>query len=349
MIYSKGKLWDFIRNKYKLDDIKVQFYKKGHKRSLSCDASIQIELNEKPHGKDDASLVSNTKEEINDSSLKNDCASPPINDTSELLKNAQKLLQSVNATLKRSNSIAIKLNESERLLYKQTVNKDVEDSIYDCGSALKNDSICLEDNDDTPTSDDISELSRSFSCVELNNKHEHEELENSSNIKSKETNEPKSFEKSKNVKVNSTSNDKNDCKFESARISEDQSQLNRLEFLDVEKQTWSIPESIVKKWAAEILLSIEALHQQDVIISDLRPDNILIDDYGHISMTYIVPRKDTELLRLKKPYSSPELCMFIPPVSITTSADVWSFGVLLYELLTGFVSTRILFVFIYYY
>ncbi|XP_058799888.1 ribosomal protein S6 kinase delta-1 [Phymastichus coffea] len=329
---SKGKLWDFIRNKYKIISTKVEFYNNGHKRSLSCDAAIQIDLNEKPLIKKNALLSNCAKEEINYSSFDNYCSTPTIDDTSKLLRNAQKLLQSVNATLKRSSSIAIRLNESEHLLYKHTVKKAVDDTIYNHDSALKNDSI-RSDNDDTGTSKDISDLSRSCSCVELSNKYKHKELQVKCNMKLKENIEQ--FKKLSNIKLNSMYNGEDNCKFESLGFNEDQSQLNKLDFLEGE-QMWSIPEFIIKKWAAEILLAIEALHQQDVIISDLRPENILIDDYGHVSMTYIVPRKETELLRLKKPYSSPELCMFLPPISITTSADVWSFGVLLYEMLTGF-------------
>jgi serine/threonine protein kinase len=35
----------------------------------------------------------------------------------------------------------------------------------------------------------------------------------------------------------------------------------------------------------EILLGIEALHQQDIIFRDLKPENIVIDGEGHAQIT----------------------------------------------------------------
>ncbi|OAD55939.1 Ribosomal protein S6 kinase delta-1 [Eufriesea mexicana] len=103
----------------------------------------------------------------------------------------------------------------------------------------------------------------------------------------------------------------------------------------LKEKLWTIPENVIHLWAAEILLALEALHQQEVIVFDLKPDNILLDDNGHVQLTYIVPRHDINLLKYKHPYSSPELCTFSPMIPLTPATDIWSFGVILYELIVG--------------
>jgi hypothetical protein len=331
-------LWDFIKNNYKVDEKKYSFEKRKHSRSFSCNAVIQNDLLKKTCTQENLTDIQITYKQNNDSVAVQNGGISDTHDlvsenTNELVKNAQTLLQSVNATLKRSNSIAIRLNESDCPLNKQNINKEIYGS--------EPFSLYVEENIDKNKSNGPDYISVSDSYKELkSNKCEQIYVENKNESKNNiKTLEEENFKLTNLslVDLHITEKSRNE---ESFQVFENQSQLQRIDncFLVAEIQMWVIPESVAKIWAAEILLTLEALHQQDVVILDLRPDNILIDDCGHVSMTYIVPRKDTELLRLKKPYSSPELCMFTPPITISTSADVWSFGVLLYELLTGFVS-----------
>lgn len=46
------------------------------------------------------------------------------------------------------------------------------------------------------------------------------------------------------------------------------------------RAAWSLREDQVKLWAAEILLALEALHEQGVLCRDLNPQNLLLDQAG---------------------------------------------------------------------
>uniref|UniRef100_A0A8D2Q6U6 Ribosomal protein S6 kinase like 1 n=1 Tax=Varanus komodoensis TaxID=61221 RepID=A0A8D2Q6U6_VARKO len=50
--------------------------------------------------------------------------------------------------------------------------------------------------------------------------------------------------------------------------------------------TWNIKEDQIQVWAAELILALEGLHQQGVLCQDLNPRNLLLDDTGHIRLTY---------------------------------------------------------------
>ncbi|KAM9063384.1 LOW QUALITY PROTEIN: ribosomal protein S6 kinase-like 1 [Sarcophilus harrisii] len=99
---------------------------------------------------------------------------------------------------------------------------------------------------------------------------------------------------------------------------------------------WCVKEEQVKQWAAETLVALEGLHQQGVLCRDLNPRNLLLDNTGHIRLTYfgqwteVEPRCCSEAL--ENLYSAPE----VGGISeLTEACDWWSFGSLLYELLTG--------------
>ena len=52
----------------------------------------------------------------------------------------------------------------------------------------------------------------------------------------------------------------------------------------LEKQK-KFKEEVVKFYAAEVIIALDYLHQQNIIYRDLKPDNILLDKDGHIKLT----------------------------------------------------------------
>lgn len=94
---------------------------------------------------------------------------------------------------------------------------------------------------------------------------------------------------------------------------------------------------------AQIAQGIRAFHRLDMLHRDLKPENILIDrdsivriiDFGSTKIAGIAeiasPVEQTDLLGTKN-YTAPEVLRGEPA---TTSSDLFAFGVIAYELLTG--------------
>ncbi|XP_038262733.1 ribosomal protein S6 kinase-like 1 [Dermochelys coriacea] len=100
--------------------------------------------------------------------------------------------------------------------------------------------------------------------------------------------------------------------------------------------TWDVNEELIRLWAAEMLLALEGLHQQGVLCRDLNPRNLLLDGAGHIRLTFFGQWTEVEpqccSQALEDMYSAPE----VGGISeLNEACDWWSFGSLLYELLTG--------------
>ncbi|NXW08393.1 RPKL1 protein, partial [Fregetta grallaria] len=102
------------------------------------------------------------------------------------------------------------------------------------------------------------------------------------------------------------------------------------------RRAWAVKEEQVQLWAAEILLALEGLHQQGVLCRDLNPRNLLLDAAGHVRLTFFGQWTEVEpqccSQAQEELYSAPEVGGIAEP---TEAADCWSFGALLYELLTG--------------
>lgn len=374
---SCGKLWDFVRLHYEVSDHLPVDVISNH---ICTNERINqnLDSNENIHESNETEVVENDKRKKDHQD--------PVNVLSEiytevptvqLLEKSQKLLQSVNATLKRSNSIADRLNESKGLRHsKDTPSTNARARVFEESSdCTLSDIYCNKSNDikinftlnNITVAENLSMKSRvneGSRDANPSSKSNSESSNTSGNIREAALNEnctirnsnrandsSYSNSTSKTVSVQNISADnminayknnniKGPIDRTNSNVNIDEIQyphLSKENIMDEEKILWKIPEAVIRSWATEMLLALEALHQQNVLILDFKPDNILLDDAGHVRLTYVIPQRNVELSKLTHPYSSPECAMYSPTSLVTSATDVWSLGVILYELLTGVV------------
>ena len=105
-------------------------------------------------------------------------------------------------------------------------------------------------------------------------------------------------------------------------------------------QKGTLSEQIVRKISQQLFLSLNYMHQKNIVHRDIKPENILIDDVENLLIkltdfgfaSYIDEKK-----KLKEVLGSP---IYMPPEIVSNlkydnKVDVWSAGIVTCILLTG--------------
>lgn len=97
------------------------------------------------------------------------------------------------------------------------------------------------------------------------------------------------------------------------------------------------PESRARFYAAEIGLALDYIHNRQIIYRDLKPENLVLDRNGHVTLTdFGLAKKEvrdmTHTFCGTPEYMAPEL---IQKRGHSCAVDWWSLGVFLYEMVAG--------------
>ncbi|CAD8046865.1 unnamed protein product [Paramecium sonneborni] len=99
-----------------------------------------------------------------------------------------------------------------------------------------------------------------------------------------------------------------------------------------------LQEQIAKMYTAEIILAIEALHQNKIMYRDLKPQNIIIDNKGHCMLTDFglaktdIENEDTKSFCGTPAYMAPEV---VNKKLYNRSVDWYQLGTITHEMLFG--------------
>jgi len=111
------------------------------------------------------------------------------------------------------------------------------------------------------------------------------------------------------------------------------------ELFEILEDDGRLPEDIVRNIARQLVRALHYLHSNRVIHRDMKPQNVLIGAHGTVKLCDFgfarsMSNKTAVLTSIKGTplYMSPEIVQELP---YNYTADLWSLGVILYELFVG--------------
>ena len=92
--------------------------------------------------------------------------------------------------------------------------------------------------------------------------------------------------------------------------------------------------------AQQIATGLEAAHEKHIVHRDIKPENVIVDAKGHVTIMDFGLAQLTQASRLTKANTTMGTTAYMSPEQCEASGtdhrtDVWSLGVVLYEMVTG--------------
>ena len=99
-----------------------------------------------------------------------------------------------------------------------------------------------------------------------------------------------------------------------------------------------LSEEQTRFYAAQMVLALEHLHQQDIVYRDLKPENVLIDVNGYIKITdFGLSRMNVKVNEAKTICGTPEYLApeIVLKLGYGKPVDWWTLGSMIYEMMVG--------------
>ena len=106
-------------------------------------------------------------------------------------------------------------------------------------------------------------------------------------------------------------------------------------------QDGPVPSDTIRGWLLQIASGLQVAHEEGVIHRDIKPANIMISEHGHLKiMDFGIARLSDSKTELTGAHSTIGTINYMSPEQasgeeVDHRTDIWSLGVLLYELSTG--------------